>query len=372
MTFAVAADSYDRFMGRYSVLLAPQLAALADVAAGQRVLDVGSGPGALTTELVRLVGAERVTAVDPSEPFVAAARERHPGVTVERAGAEQLPFPDESFDAALAQLVVHFMTDPVGGLREMARVTRGGGVVAACVWDHGGGQGPLSPFWEAVHELDPAAPDESDLPGTRSGQLTGFFQAAGLREVAESSLSVSVEHPTFEDWWEPFTLGVGPAGAFVGRLTRSGRRSCESAATRGCRSLLSCYAAACARDSCELARDGLAHVGRAGPPPRRSRRTDRDSGGARRRALPRRRPRARALVLGGPPEHLGASGPPGTSSSASRSPARPSFSPPARCFPATAATSRSVDRGRADTDLARSGRHTRGDRLAGVRRRARP
>ena len=100
----------------------------------------------------------------------------------------------------------------------MARVTRGGGVVAACVWDHGGGQGPLNTFWDAVHELDPAAPDESDLPGTRSGQLTEFFQAAGLREVAESSLSVSVEHPTFEDWWEPFTLGVGPAGAFVGRL----------------------------------------------------------------------------------------------------------------------------------------------------------
>ena len=137
---------------------------------------------------------------------------------VERAAAEALPFPDDSFDAALAQLVVHFMTDPVGGLREMARVTRGGGVVAACVWDHGGGQGPLSPFWEAVHELDPAAPDESDLPGTHSGQLTEFFQAAGLREVAESLLSVSVEHPTFEDWWEPFTLGVGPAGAFVGRL----------------------------------------------------------------------------------------------------------------------------------------------------------
>jgi len=218
MTFAVAAESYDRFMGRYSTLLAPQFAELADVAAGQRVLDVGCGPGALTTELVRLVGAEAVAAVDPSESFVEAARERHPGVTVERAGAEQLPFPDAAFDAALAQLVVHFMTDPVGGLREMARVTRPGGVVGACVWDHGGGQGPLSPFWNAVQELDPAAPDESDLPGARSGQLTEFFGAAGLREVVETSLSVSVEHPTFEDWWEPFTLGVGPAGAHVAGL----------------------------------------------------------------------------------------------------------------------------------------------------------
>ena len=121
MTFAVAADSYDRFMGRYSVLLAPQLAELAGVAGGQRVLDVGCGPGALTTELVRLLGSGAVTAVDPSEPFVAAARERHPGVTVELAAAEDLPFPADSFDAALAQLVVHFMADPVAGLGEMAR-----------------------------------------------------------------------------------------------------------------------------------------------------------------------------------------------------------------------------------------------------------
>jgi SAM-dependent methyltransferase len=218
MTFAVAADSYDRFMGRYSVLLAPQLAALADVAARQHVLDVGCGPGALTTELVRLVGPEGVTAVDPSESFVAAAGERHPGVTVERAGAEQLPFPDGSFDAALAQLVVHFMADPVAGLREMARVTRSEGVVAACVWDHAGGTGPLSSFWDAVRGLDPEVDDESLLPGARAGHLTELFKSAGLRGVEETSLVVSTEHPTFEDWWEPFTLGVGPAGAYVARL----------------------------------------------------------------------------------------------------------------------------------------------------------
>ena len=218
MTFAVAADSYDRFMGRYSVLLAPQLTALGDVDDGRRVLDVGCGPGALTTELVRLVGAEHVTAVDPSEPFVAAARERHPGVTVERAGAEQLPFPDDSFDVALAQLVVHFMTDPVAGLREMARVTRADGVVAACVWDHAGGTGPLSGFWAAARELEPDVYDESGLPGARAGHLAELFEAAGLRHVAETALEVAIEHPSFEDWWEPFTLGVGPAGAFVAGL----------------------------------------------------------------------------------------------------------------------------------------------------------
>ena len=120
------------------------------MAAGRRVLDVGCGPGALTAELVRRVGADSVSAVDPSEPFVAAATERHPGVDVRQGSAEQLPFPDDAFDAALGQLVVHFMADPVAGLTEMARVTRRGGVVAACVWDHAGGGGPLSRFWEAA------------------------------------------------------------------------------------------------------------------------------------------------------------------------------------------------------------------------------
>ena len=218
MTFAVPADAYDRFMGRYSLPLAPQLADYAGIAAGQRVLDVGCGPGALTGELVKRLGPASVSAVDPSEPFVAAARERNPGVTVRRAPAEELPFGDEEFDGALAQLVVHFMTDPVAGLREMARVTRPGGVVAACVWDHAGGQGPLSLYWDAARELDQAVHDESHLAGAREGDLAELFREAGLNDVEDGLLSVTVEHPSFEEWWEPFTLGVGPAGAFAAGL----------------------------------------------------------------------------------------------------------------------------------------------------------
>jgi SAM-dependent methyltransferase len=213
--FAVSADAYDRFMGRYSIRLAPKFADFADVAAGQQVLDVGCGPGALTGELVRRVGAEAVSAVDPSESFVAAVGERYRGIDVRRVAAEELPFEDGAFDAALAQLVVHFMSDPVRGLGEMARVTRPGGIVAACVWDHAGRGGPLSAFWQAARELDPDADDESDLAGTREGQLGELLAEAGLRNVESTALSVSVEHPSFEDWWEPFTLGVGPAGAYV-------------------------------------------------------------------------------------------------------------------------------------------------------------
>src|SRR5262245_37064146 len=130
MSFVVAAEAYDRFMGRYSSPLAPLFADFGRVSEGQTVLDVGCGPGALTDELVGRVGASAVAAADPSEPFVAALEERHPDVTVRLAPAEQLPFDDSSFDAALAQLVVQFMRDPVAGVRDMARVTRDGGVVA--------------------------------------------------------------------------------------------------------------------------------------------------------------------------------------------------------------------------------------------------
>jgi SAM-dependent methyltransferase len=218
MSFFVAADAYDRFMGRYSVPLAPRFADLAAVDAGQRVLDVGCGPGALTAELVRRLGPDAVSAVDPSEPFVVAMHERHPEVDVHLAAAERLPFDDRSFDATLAELVVHFMADPLGGLSEMARVTRANGVVAACVWDNAGGGSPLGLFWKAARELDPDVEDESGLPGSREGDLGRLLRSAGLHQIEERALSVIVRHPTFEEWWEPFTLGVGPAGGYAAGL----------------------------------------------------------------------------------------------------------------------------------------------------------
>jgi SAM-dependent methyltransferase len=234
MSFEVSAEAYDRFMGRYSIQLGPQLAALAEVGDGQRVLDVGCGPGALTGELVRLAGADAVAAVDPSEAFVGAAKERHPTVDVRRATAEQLPFENAAFDASLAQLVVHFMADPVAGLREMARVTRPGGVVAACVWDHAGGRTPLGVFWQAALELDPEAQNESGLAGAREGHLAELFVAAGLSSVQETTVTASAQFATFDEWWEPLTLGVGPAGAHVQRLTEPARDDlCER-----CRELL--------------------------------------------------------------------------------------------------------------------------------------
>ncbi len=218
VSFEVSADAYMQFMGQYSEQLAAPFADLAKIGYGQRVLDVGCGPGALTSALVNRLGAESVSAVEPSASFAAAVRRRLPGVDVRQSPAEQLPFPDDTFDAALAQLVVHFMADPVEGLREMGRVTRPGGMVAACVWDHAGGHGPLTAFWSAVRELDPAADDESDLPGVREGHLAALFSQAGLNPAHVTTLTVRVRHASFDDWWRPFTLGVGPAGAYLAAL----------------------------------------------------------------------------------------------------------------------------------------------------------
>lgn len=228
MSFAVDANAYDLFMGRYSSRLAPVFAAFAKVSSGLRAVDIGCGPGALTTELVRLLGAQNVVAADPSEPFVTAARARHPEVTIENAAAEALPFADDEFDRALAQLVVMFMADPARGIAEMRRVTRPGGEIAVCVWDHGaGGQGPLSPFWSVARELHPDAVDESALLGAHRGDLSGLLVEAGLTAVVEEPIEVSLEHATFAEWWEPYTYGVGPVGSYLSGLDLVDRHELE-------------------------------------------------------------------------------------------------------------------------------------------------
>ena len=223
MGFEIPASAYNAFMGEFSEPLAEEFLTWSAVPAGSRVLDVGCGPGALTQRLVDRFGADAVSAVDPSRSFVAAARERFPGVDVREAVAEELPFPDHTFDAALAQLVVHFMQDPVGGLREMARVCRPGGVVTACVWDHSAAGGPLAGYWAAVRELDPSAHDESEMTGAREGDLLRIADEAGLREVTGGTVSTTRSYASFEEWWHPYTLGVGPAGAYVRSLDDAAR-----------------------------------------------------------------------------------------------------------------------------------------------------
>ncbi|GAB3021909.1 methyltransferase [Nocardioides flavus (ex Wang et al. 2016)] len=232
MTFEVTGGAYDRFMGRYSRPLAAGFGDWLELAPGQRAIDVGCGPGALTGVLVDRLGAGQVAAVDPSASFVEACRERHPGVDVRRAGAESLPYEDDSFDVAAACLVVHFMTDPVGGVAEMARVTRRDGLVGAAVWDLAGARAPMWPLWEAVARLQPEHPGERELPGGSREGLVAILENAGLRGVEAVELPVTVTHPSFEEWWEPYLHGVGPAGEAVAALGPDGRARLEEALRR--------------------------------------------------------------------------------------------------------------------------------------------
>jgi SAM-dependent methyltransferase len=214
-TFQAGDAAYDRFMGRYSERLASIFADAAGVAPPQTAVDVGCGPGALTSELVRRLGAASVAAVDPTEPFVEACRRRNPGVDVHLGRAEELPLEDDTYDAALAQLVLHFVTDPAATARELRRVTRPDGVVAACVWDVDG-MTMLRVFREAVYETDPGAPIGTDPRAFgREGEIAELFSSAGLRDVDQGALEVETTYLDFDEFWDPFLTGIGPAGAYV-------------------------------------------------------------------------------------------------------------------------------------------------------------
>jgi SAM-dependent methyltransferase len=219
VAFTATGDAYDRFMGRYSRELATRLVEFVGIEPGMRVLDVGSGPGALTERLAERLGPGNVSAVDPSEPFVAACTERVPGADVRRADAEELPWPDAVFDAALAQLVVNFMREPVAGAAEMRRVVRPGGLVGACTWEYGDGMRMLRLFWGAARALDPDAPDEGATMRFRTPEeLEELWRRVELEDVRTAPLDVETTYADFGDFWGPFTLGVGPAGSYCASL----------------------------------------------------------------------------------------------------------------------------------------------------------
>jgi SAM-dependent methyltransferase len=230
-TFLHDADAYERHIGRYGRGLASELIEFADVHSGQRVLDVGCGPGALTRQLVALLGAEQVAAIDPSASFVQACRERLPGVQAQVAAAEDLPFDAAVFDRTLAQLVVNFMSDAKAGVREMCRVTRTGGLVAAAVWDYAGQMTLLRRFWDAVVALDPTADDLDEgrsMQYCTPGDLEALWTAAGLDQVTVSGVVVTAGYEGFEDLWEPLESGVAPSGAYVASLPPDARAALKA------------------------------------------------------------------------------------------------------------------------------------------------
>ncbi len=229
-TFLLSGEAYDGFMGRYSRPLARVFVDASDVVGAQRVLDVGCGPGALTGELVSRLGSDAVFAVDPSPPFAAACRERHPGVDVRTGRAEELPFETDSFDIALSQLVFHFVSDPDAVVAELGRVVRPGGSVGACVWDFDEGMEMLRTFWDAALDVDPTAPDEArTLRFSREGEIAELLNDAGFESVTERTLTCSSRYASFDELWEGFLAGIGPAGSYCVSLSLDDRAAVRAA-----------------------------------------------------------------------------------------------------------------------------------------------
>ncbi|MEO6653452.1 MAG: class I SAM-dependent methyltransferase [Ilumatobacteraceae bacterium] len=213
--FQTTGKAYDAFMGRYSRPLAQSFADAARIEAGMSALDVGCGPGALTGVLIDRLGVDSVSAIDPSPPFVADCSRRHVGVDVREGRAEAIPFADGSFDRSLAQLVMHFVSDPSAAATEMRRVVRPGGAVAACVWDFEVEMEMLRAFWDAARAVDPHAPDEArTLRFGAPGEIAELFAGAGIADIVERRLTVESTYADFDELWDGFLAGIGPAGAF--------------------------------------------------------------------------------------------------------------------------------------------------------------
>jgi SAM-dependent methyltransferase len=217
------AEAYERFMGRWSRLLAPRLVDFADLPESGRVLDVGSGTGSLASAIAERRAGLRVLGIDPSREYVAyaASRNRFPDRAAFQVGdAQQLSLSDASFDAALSLLVFNFIPDPKKALLELRRVTKPGGRIAAAVWDYGAGMQMLRRFWDAAVRLDPQAEklDEKHMPLCRAGELSALWEQVGLQNVREQPIDITTRFQSFSDYWEPFLLGQGPAGAYVRRL----------------------------------------------------------------------------------------------------------------------------------------------------------
>jgi len=218
--FGADGSAYDRFMGRYSSRLAVEFADFALVGTDHRTLDVGCGTGALTNELVRRLGPDRVHAIDPAPSLLQACRSRHAGADIRIGNAEDLNFADGQFDRVLSQLVLHFVTHADRVAEEFARVLRPGGIAAACVWDFADGMQMLRLFWDAALTVRPDAPDEATtLRFGGPGEIALLMEDAGFTEVTETTLTVHSSYADFDELWGSFLEGVGPAGAFCVSLT---------------------------------------------------------------------------------------------------------------------------------------------------------
>jgi SAM-dependent methyltransferase len=217
------AEAYERFMGRWSRSIAARLIDFINLPDEGQLLDIGSGTGSLAFALAYRTANTRVIGVDPSKEYVAYADSGNPfpdRIQFEIGDAQHLRFADATFAGSLSLLVFNFIPDPLTALQEARRVTKPGGLIAAAVWDYGGEMRMLRTFWDAAASIDDRARklDECHLPLCRADELTHLWKKVGLKNVHERPLDIEMQFDSFEDYWRPFLLGQGPAGAYAASL----------------------------------------------------------------------------------------------------------------------------------------------------------
>jgi SAM-dependent methyltransferase len=221
------AKNYEQRMGSWSKLLAPLFVEFVGVQG--EVLDVGCGTGSLTFIAAENKNVSRIVGLDASTGFIEYARSRVEDgrVSFEIGDAQNLLFPDASFDSCLSALIVSFIADGPKAAREMKRVTKPGGVMATCMWDNGGGMEGFQVIWDAAIALDPGAERfrEKHLPFGSSGELSSLWSSIGLRNIETRELVIPLEFGSFDDLWGPSIGGQGPMGAYLAGLPENNRET---------------------------------------------------------------------------------------------------------------------------------------------------